>query len=69
MSTVILSSKYQIVIPKEIRNAIGLTAGTHLEIMVYNNRIELIPLIPIQKMKGIFKGMDTSFVRDEEDRV
>jgi AbrB family looped-hinge helix DNA binding protein len=69
MSTVTLSSKYQVVIPKEVRNSIGLTVGTSLEIMVYDNRIELIPIMPIQKMKGIFKGMDTSFVRDEEDRI
>ncbi|GHV33016.1 hypothetical protein AGMMS4952_24460 [Spirochaetia bacterium] len=69
MSTVTLSSKYQVVIPKEVRNSIGLTAGTSLEIMAYDNRIELIPIMPMQKMKGIFKGMDTSFARDEEDRV
>ena len=69
MSIVTLSSKYQVVIPKEVRNSIGLTAGASLEIMVYDNRIELIPIMPIQKMKGIFKGMDTSFVRDEEDRI
>jgi AbrB family looped-hinge helix DNA binding protein len=57
------------VIPKEVRNSIGLTAGTSLEIMAYDNRIELIPVIPMQNMKGIFMGMDTSFVREEEDRV
>ncbi|GHV19383.1 hypothetical protein FACS189494_00790 [Spirochaetia bacterium] len=69
MSTVTLSSKYQIVIPKDVRNSIGLKAGTSFEVIAGNNRIELIPIMPIQNMKGIFKGMNTSFSRDEEDRI
>jgi AbrB family looped-hinge helix DNA binding protein len=68
MKTVVLSSKYQVVIPKEVREDIGLEAGTRLEIMTYGNRIELVPILPMKKLKGIFKGLDTDIQRDE-DRI
>jgi len=68
MKTVVLSSKYQVVIPKEVREDIGLEAGTRLEIMTYGNRIELVPILPMKKLKGIFKGIDTDIQRDA-DRI
>jgi len=57
MNTVTVSSKFQVVIPKEIRENIGLQAGTKLEIISYGSRIELVPIIPMKKLKGIFKGI------------
>lgn len=66
MNTVIVSSKYQIVIPKEIRDSIGLLAGTPLEIISYGRRIELVPIRPMKSLKGIFKGIDTKIERDED---
>lgn len=68
MSTVIVSTKYQVVIPKDIRENIGLRAGTSLEIINYGNRIELIPVQPMKNLKGIFKGIDTTIER-EDDRL
>lgn len=68
MNTVTVSTKYQVVIPKEIREGIGLKAGTDLEVISYGNRIELIPLQPIKNLKGIFKGINTDISR-EEDRL
>ena len=68
MSTVTLSNEYQLVIPKEIRETTGIKAGTSFEVLSYNNRIELIPIKPIKKLKGIFKGIDTNIMRDD-DRV
>jgi AbrB family looped-hinge helix DNA binding protein len=68
MNTVIVSSKYQVVIPKEIREMIGLQVGTRLEIVSYGTRIELVPIQPMKKLKGIFKGLDTGIQRDD-DRV
>ena len=64
MNTVTLSNEYQLVIPEEIREAAGIKAGTSFEVMLYNNRIELIPLKPIEELKGIFKGIDTSIERE-----
>jgi AbrB family looped-hinge helix DNA binding protein len=68
MSIVTLSSKYQVVIPKEIRLSAGLKPGTSFEVMADENRIEFIPLRPIQDMEGIFPGIDTQISRDE-DRI
>ena len=64
MNTVIVSTKYQVVIPKDIRENIGLKAGTSLEIINYGNRIELIPIQPMKNLKGIFKGINTKIERD-----
>jgi AbrB family looped-hinge helix DNA binding protein len=68
MNTVIVSSKFQVVIPKEVRENIGLLAGTKLEIISYGSRIELVPIVPMKKLKGIFKGIKTDIAR-EDDRL
>jgi len=68
MNTVTLSDDFQLVIPKEVRETIGLEAGTSFEVIFYNNRIELIPIKPLKKLKGIFKGIDTNIFR-EDDRL
>ena len=68
MNTVTLSKEYQLVFPEEIRKTIGLKAGTSFEIISYNNRIELIPIKSIKNLKGIFKGIDTNIIRDN-DRI
>lgn len=68
MQTVTVSSKFQVVIPKEIREAAGLLPGTRLEVINYAGRIELIPLQPIRQLFGRFKGIDTRIER-EQDRV
>ncbi|HNY18077.1 MAG TPA: AbrB/MazE/SpoVT family DNA-binding domain-containing protein [Treponemataceae bacterium] len=66
MNTVTVSTKYQVVIPKEIRETIGLKAGTSMEIINYGNRIELIPIQPMKNLKGIFKGINTKIERDAD---
>ena len=68
MNTVTLSSEYQLSIPKDIRELVGLEAGASFQIIPYNNRIELIPIKPIKTLKGIFKGIDTNITR-EDDRL
>ncbi len=68
MTAVTVSPKYQIVIPKEIRESMGIFSGQKVQIMSYQGRIELIPLRPMKEMKGFLEGIDTSIVR-EEDRI
>ena len=68
MSTVTLSSNFQLDFPQNIGETYGLEAGDTFEFISYNNRIELIPLRPIKKMKGIFQGIDTNIIR-EDDRI
>lgn len=66
MNTVTLSSKYQVVIPKDVRDRIGLHAGARLEVISYGNRIELVPIQSVRDLKGAFKGMDTNIERDDD---
>jgi AbrB family looped-hinge helix DNA binding protein len=68
METVTVSPKYQVVIPKNVRKALGIHAGQKIQVVVYEGRIELVPVTPIQKMRGFAKGIDTS-VKREDDRV
>ncbi len=65
---VLASAKFQVVIPKEIREKLGLSPCQRVEAITYVDRIELIPLRPIQKMRGFLKGVDTTIKRDA-DRV
>ena len=69
MNTVTLTSEYQINFPKEIFEPIGCKAGTSFEVITHNNRVELVPIKRIKSLRGIFKGMDTTFEREEEDRL
>ncbi|MBI4454824.1 MAG: AbrB/MazE/SpoVT family DNA-binding domain-containing protein [Acidobacteria bacterium] len=68
MSTLTLSPKFQVVIPKAIREKLGLSPGQKIQAILYGNRIELIPLRPITEMRGFLKGIDTT-VKREVDRV
>ena len=68
METVTVSPKFQVVIPKEIRESLKLAPGQKIQALLYDNRIELIPVRPVKKMRGFLKGIDTSIDRDT-DRV
>ena len=68
MATVTISPKYQVVIPKDIRLKLGLTPGQKVQTIVFEDRIELIPVRPIKEMRGFLKGIDTSVAR-EADRL
>ncbi len=68
MEPVRISPKYQVVIPKAIRKALELRPGQKVQVLPYENRIELIPERPISKMRGFLKGIGTSVPR-ETDRV
>lgn len=63
-----ISPKFQVVIPKRLRNALNLSAGQKVQMVVYEGRIELIPLREISEMKGFLKGIDITFER-ESDRI
>jgi len=63
-----ISPKYQVVIPRELRENLHLKPGEKVEFLQYENRIEMIPVRDIKKMRGFLKGIDTTVVR-EKDRV
>jgi AbrB family looped-hinge helix DNA binding protein len=68
METLTISPKFQVVIPKAIRERLRLAAGQKVQAIVYGDRIELIPLQPARRMRGFLKGIDTRVPR-EADRV
>ena len=68
MEVVTVSPKYQVVIPLRVRRSLGLKPGYKVQVILYENRIELIPLQPIKRMRGFLKGIDTTIER-ETDRV
>jgi AbrB family looped-hinge helix DNA binding protein len=68
MQTVTVSPKFQVVIPKEIREAMRLRPGQKLKVIEYEGRIELIPDRDISELKGFLKGINTEFER-EGDRL
>ena len=68
MRSVTVSPKFQVVIPKEVRDSMGIVSGQKIQVLTYQNRIELIPIKPMKKMKGFLKGIDTDVERDD-DRV
>jgi AbrB family looped-hinge helix DNA binding protein len=68
METVTVSPKFQVVIPKEIREALKLTPGQKVQALLYENRIELIPVRSVKRMRGFLKGINTTVAR-EGDRL
>ena len=68
MRSVTVSPKFQVVIPKEVRESMGIVSGQKLQMLAYHNRIELVPIKPMKKMKGFLKGIDTEVKRDK-DRI
>jgi AbrB family looped-hinge helix DNA binding protein len=68
VNTVTVSPKFQVVIPREVREQLQLQPGQKIQTVVYGDRIELIPLRPMRQMRGFLKGIDTSVER-EDDRV
>ena len=68
MTAVTVSPKYQVVIPKDVRESMGIVSGQKIQMLTYQNRIELIPVQPMNKLKGFLKGIDTDVKRDK-DRI
>ena len=66
MPTVIISPKYQVVIPREVRESLGLQPGEKVQIFRYEDRIEFIPVRRLAKMRGFLRGIDTDVPRDAD---
>ncbi len=68
MKAVRISPKFQVVIPREVREKLHLVPGQKMQVVAYGNRIELIPERDLTEMRGFLKGIDTTVER-EEDRL
>lgn len=68
MDTVTISPKFQVVIPKRIREELDLRPGQKVQAIQYGDRVELIPAKSAREMRGFLRGIDTSVPR-EADRL
>jgi AbrB family looped-hinge helix DNA binding protein len=68
MSTVTISPKFQVVIPKEVRERLDLRPGQKVQVIAYAERIELIPVRGVRELRGSLRGIDTTVPR-EDDRA
>jgi AbrB family looped-hinge helix DNA binding protein len=68
MQTVTVSPKFQVVIPRNVRDSLHLRPGQKMQVVEYEGRIELIPDRDISELRGFLKGINTEFVR-EKDRI
>lgn len=68
MNAVTLSPQFQVFIPQEVRDQVHLVAGQQMQVIAYNDRIELIPIQSLKKMRGFLIGIDTTVPR-EDDRL
>lgn len=68
MSAVTVSTKFQVVIPLAVRETMGLVPGTKLQVIQYEDRIEMIPVRTSKSLRGSLRGLDTSVPR-ERDRA
>lgn len=66
MQTVTVSPKFQVVIPQSVREQMGLRAGARLQVLLQDDRIELIPLRSSQSLRGILRGIDTAVPREDD---
>jgi len=68
VDVVTISPKYQVVIPRAVREQLNLAPGQKMQALAYDDRVELIPLRPAAALRGFLKGIDTTVERDV-DRV
>ena len=68
MEVVTVSTKYQVVIPRTVRQSLGIQPGQKIQVLQYGGRIELIPVKPMSEARGFLTGIDTALER-ESDRL
>jgi len=66
---VVLSPKYQIVMPKEVRENLGLKKGQKFAVIVKNGVISLVPVPSLEELRGIAKAIEMREVREDEERI
>ncbi len=68
MATTTISSKFQVVIPKEVRDKLRLMPRQRLLVVEKGGVITLVPEVPLKSLKGALRGMTTTHVREKQDR-
>ena len=66
MQTVTVSPKFQVVIPRPVRDNLHLRPGQKMQVVEYAGRVELIPERDISELRGFVKGINTTFAREAD---
>ena len=66
VASVVVSADLQLTIPSAVGRSLGLSEGQKFQVVKYRNRIELIPIRPVQSLRGFLKGIDTTLMRDAD---
>ncbi len=66
MDVVTISPKFQVVIPRAVRERLNLSPGQKVQALAYDGRVELIPVRPAKALRGFLKGIDTTIARDAD---
>lgn len=69
MDAVTVSTKYQVVIPRRVRQSLNIQPGQKMQVIEYGNHIVMIPVRPVKEARGSLKGIDTDPQREKEDRA
>ncbi|RCK74790.1 MAG: transcriptional regulator, AbrB family [Anaerolineae bacterium] len=69
MDTATISRKYQVVIPRAIREKWNVKPGQKVRFIIYGNRLEIIPVRDMKETRGFLKGMSSDIEREEEERI
>ncbi len=69
MATAKISTKFQIVIPKSVRERAGIRSGQVMEVLVKDGIITLVPDRPLSELRGLLRGADPEGLRDKDDRL
>ena len=64
-----VSSKYQVVIPRDVRESAGIRVGQEFQVIAKNGMVTLVPERPISSMRGFVRGIRTTGFREKKDRV
>ncbi len=68
MAIVTVSPKFQVVIPRHIRESLGIAPGQKVQAFEYEGRVEFIPVRRARELRGFLRGIDTTITR-ERDRT
>lgn len=66
MNLVTISPKFQVVIPQAVREALGLRSGGKVQMFAFRERIEIVPVKDVRSLRGLARGINTSFTRDAD---
>ena len=68
MTTTTISPKYQVVIPKDVREKLNLKSGQKLTVVAKGGMVYLMPEKPVESFKGYLKGMNAGSIREDKER-